>query len=133
MCNKFCVIYESFSYMTTPSAIKRWGCFLQGDNLVVFNYLCASEIWPDKSGTLLQYSLAENHRPATSQLHLAWAEFALTTLIVIGTDCIGSCKSNYHTITTTMAPYVIMSSNLISLMKNVINIVIRHARTWTFC
>jgi hypothetical protein len=25
-------------------------------------------------------------------------------LVVIGTDCIGSCKSNYHTITTTMAP-----------------------------
>jgi hypothetical protein len=26
--------------------------------------------------------------------------FELTTLVVIGTDCIGSCKSNYHTITT---------------------------------
>jgi hypothetical protein len=25
-------------------------------------------------------------------------------LVVIGTDCIGSHKSNYHTITTTMAP-----------------------------
>jgi hypothetical protein len=24
-----------------------------------------------------------------------------TTLVVIGTDCTGSCKSNYHTITTT--------------------------------
>jgi hypothetical protein len=23
---------------------------------------------------------------------------------IIGTDCIGSCKSNYHTIMTTMAP-----------------------------
>jgi len=30
--------------------------------------------------------------------------FELTTLVVIGTDCIGSYKSNYHTITTTMAP-----------------------------
>jgi hypothetical protein len=28
----------------------------------------------------------------------------LTMLVVIGTDCIGSCKSNYHTITTTTAP-----------------------------
>ena len=27
--------------------------------------------------------------------------FELTTLVVIGTDCIGSCKSNYHTITAT--------------------------------
>jgi hypothetical protein len=30
-----------------------------------------------------------------------WAIFELTTLVVIGTDCIGSYKSNYHTITIT--------------------------------
>ena len=30
--------------------------------------------------------------------------FEVTTLVVIGTDCIGSCKSNYHTIMTTMTP-----------------------------
>ena len=29
-----------------------------------------------------------------------------TTLVVIGTDCTGSCKSNYHTITTTMANFI---------------------------
>jgi hypothetical protein len=27
-----------------------------------------------------------------------WAGFELTTLVVIGADCICSCKSNYHTI-----------------------------------
>jgi len=27
--------------------------------------------------------------------------FELTTLVVIGTDCTGGCKSSYHTITTT--------------------------------
>jgi len=27
--------------------------------------------------------------------------FELTTLVVMGTDCIGNYKSNYHTITTT--------------------------------
>ena len=33
------------------------------------------------------------------------SRFELTTLVVIGTDCIGSCKSNYHTITaTTLTP-----------------------------
>jgi hypothetical protein len=26
-----------------------------------------------------------------------------STLVAIGTDCTGSCKSNYHTITTTTA------------------------------
>ena len=35
---------------------------------------------------------------------LPWSRFELTTSVVIGTDCIGSCKSNYHTITTTTAP-----------------------------
>jgi hypothetical protein len=34
-----------------------------------------------------------------------WSRFKLTTSVVIGTDCIGSCKSNYHTITVTTAPY----------------------------
>ena len=29
-----------------------------------------------------------------------WSRFELTTSVVIGTDCIGTCKSNYHTITT---------------------------------
>jgi hypothetical protein len=32
--------------------------------------------------------------------------FDLTTLVVIGTDCTGSCKSIYHTLMTTTAPYV---------------------------
>jgi hypothetical protein len=40
------------------------------------------------------------------QVHLAWAGFELTTLVVIGTDCISSCKSNYHKITTTTASLV---------------------------
>jgi hypothetical protein len=30
--------------------------------------------------------------------------FELTTLVVRGTDCMDSCKSNYHTITTTTGP-----------------------------
>ena len=33
--------------------------------------------------------------------HIAWAGLELTTLVVIGTDCIGKCEYNYHTITTT--------------------------------
>jgi hypothetical protein len=34
------------------------------------------------------------------RVHLAWARFKLTKLVVIHTDFIGSYKSNYHTITT---------------------------------
>ena len=33
----------------------------------------------------------------------SWSRFKLTTSVVIGIDCIGNCKSNYHTITTTTA------------------------------
>jgi hypothetical protein len=33
-----------------------------------------------------------------------WTGFELTILVVIGTDYIGSCKSNYHTITSTTTP-----------------------------
>jgi hypothetical protein len=31
-----------------------------------------------------------------------WSRFELTISVVIGTDCIGNCKSNYHTITTSL-------------------------------
>jgi len=41
-----------------------------------------------------------------------WTEFELRTLVVIGTDCTCSCKSNYHTISTTTA------SNFIDIMDN---------------
>ena len=34
-----------------------------------------------------------------------WSRFELTTSVVIGTDCIGSCKSNYHTITAMTVPF----------------------------
>jgi hypothetical protein len=37
-------------------------------------------------------------------VHLAWAGFELTTLVVIGTDCIGSYKYNYDMIRPTTAP-----------------------------
>jgi hypothetical protein len=42
------------------------------------------------------------------RVHLARAGFELTTLVVIGTDCIVSYKSDYHTITTTSS-YLLFS------------------------
>jgi len=43
-------------------------------------------------------------------VHIALLGFELTTLVVIGTDCIGSYKSNYHTITITTVPYLNVAS-----------------------
>ena len=42
--------------------------------------------------------------------------FEFTTLVVIGTDCTGSCKSNYHTINA-MTPSVtfVEAINLIQI------------------
>jgi hypothetical protein len=37
------------------------------------------------------------------RVHLSLTGFELTTLVMIGNDFIGSCKSNYPTITTTTA------------------------------
>ena len=57
----------------------------------------------------------ENHRPVASDwqtfYHIMlytspWSRLELTTAVVIGTDYIGNCKSNYHMITATTAPRI---------------------------
>ena len=47
--------------------------------------------------------------------------FELTTLIVIGTDCTSSCKSNYHMITTTTTPIIIIYRVLPNNTTNIQN------------
>jgi hypothetical protein len=36
-----------------------------------------------------------------------WSRFELTTSVVIGTDSIGNCKSNYYAITSTTVPHLL--------------------------
>jgi hypothetical protein len=53
-----------------------------------------------------------------------WAGFELTPLVVIGTDRIGNCKSNYHAITTTTArehKWHVAKLKLINLYLNTYN------------
>jgi hypothetical protein len=61
-----------------------------------------------------------------------WSRFKLTTSMVIGTDCIGSCKSNYHTITTTMIPgiNIYFYIDLISVQHNYPMICITVLNVW---
>ena len=47
------------------------------------------------------------------RVHIAWVGFELTSLAVISTHCIGSCKSNYHMITTMTAPWDVIKISFI--------------------
>jgi hypothetical protein len=73
---------------------------------VTFNNISAiswrSFLLVEKTTDLLQGTDKLDH------ITLYRAGFKLTTLVVIGTDCIGSCKSNYNMIMTTTALYIII-------------------------
>ena len=45
------------------------------------------------------------------QIHLTLVGFKLIALVVINTECIGSCKFNYHMITNTTAPNTLCCVN----------------------
>ena len=52
------------------------------------------------------------------RVHLVWAGFESTTLVVIDTDCTSSYKSNYHT-ATIMVPVISICVVRFSWMKSV--------------
>ena len=57
--------------------------------------------------------------------------FELKISVVIGTDCTGSCKFNYHTITTTTAPQKIESQNNLTIFwSNTINEIKEDSQIW---
>ena len=63
-----------------------------------WSFLLAED--PEKTTNLSQIT----DKLLSHNVVLAWMRFELTTLVVIGTDCTGSWKSNYHRITTTTDP-----------------------------
>jgi hypothetical protein len=53
-----------------------------------------------------------------------WTRFDLTALVVIRTDCAGSCKSNYYTITT-FWPWWVCNVFLTELIRLLLNVLLR--------
>ena len=51
------------------------------------------------------------------QVHLDRAGLEITTLVVIGADCIGNCKSNSHTITATTAPWLFLRCTMSTILN----------------
>ena len=63
---------------------------------------------------------------------LPWVGFELTTWVVISTDYIGSCNSNYHTITTTTTTRIYLTWD-IKLTINKDMIFTGHYTVVVFC
>jgi hypothetical protein len=80
----------------------------------IFQLYCGCQFYWWRKPLTCHKSLTNFYHIMLYRIHFVWAGFELTTLVVIGTDCIGICKSNYHTIMT--APVITLHSSLSSLI-----------------
>jgi predicted molibdopterin-dependent oxidoreductase YjgC len=118
--------FSSYELFSDLSSVKVYDVFVWPSSililvLIISKYLTSSNfLWglitmAEEYKSWLSVLLVEKttHMPQVTnklyhimlyQAQLAWAGFELATFIMMGTDCIGSCKPKYHTITNTTAP-----------------------------
>jgi len=65
---------------------------------------CLSDLLVEETGVPEETTDVSQVTDKHHHIMLSSSGFELTTFVVIGTDLIGSCTFNYHTITTTTAP-----------------------------
>ena len=83
--------------------------------------------YPDKTTDLPQVT-DKLYDVMSYWVYPTWMGFELTTLVVIDTDCIGSCKSNLHMITITKAPclYLLAVKRDLYIIKYILNVIVKH-------
>jgi len=59
--------------------------------------------------------------------------FELTTFVVFGTDCLGSCISSYHMITTMTAPNIYQGFVKLASMPSIYHYIFTDSNQWYVC
>jgi hypothetical protein len=102
MLQKYIAVLQLGAYIQTNVKIVSSIWIFNNSNLPsVSSHLSSIAKFNENTSDLLQVTDKLYHI-ILHRIHLVWVGFKLTMKVVIGTDFIGSCKSNYHTIMTTM-------------------------------